>query len=213
MTGFAGDGVGQVMMLIDNAYWQAPVNFDLSSIISTGGVNVTTAPQTTDSQLSDIGIKPVDTTSYSGFDQAVVDQIMNAFKTQQSQIDELKAAVSALKQPIGTTQGATLQAAVWSGGIVTNDTTLNGLVTFNSHVTFSGDNAGSATIPVGQMTANITFKSSMTKAPKVVATPGRFTVGQYRVTGQTTSGFIIELQQPQTTDMTFDWHAFESTNP
>lgn len=131
---------------------------------------------------------------------------MKAFATQDEKLTALTDEVAALKTSV-----ADLGKAVWNGGIVSDDTTFGGLVTFNSHVTFSGDNAGSVVIPAGQTTTDVTFKASMGRTPKVVATPGSFINGQYKIVGRTTAGFTIELQQTQSIDTSFDWHAFEAS--
>ena len=127
-------------------------------------------------------------------------------------IQDLNKKVDSLDDRVGALEAKSLAAAVWNGGLVTNDTTFNGLVTFNKHVVFSGDNAGSVVVPAGQTKADIVFKSSQPNAPKVTATPQEFITGSWRVTAVTANGFSVELQQAQTADATFDWHAFVATD-
>lgn len=207
------DGTASGYIFVKNGYWQAPISFDLSSVFATGDVDTTVDPSI-DTQLASLGMQSMNTTTYSGFDQGVVDQIMNGFKTQQSQIDDLKKSVGDLGAKLAannaSTSTAVLSQAVWDGGIVSKDTTFGGIVTFGGHVVFAGDNAGSVTVAAGQTSVRVTFKSSMGRTPSVVATPGSFIIGPYRVTDQSVNGFTVELQQAQTSDITLDWHAFET---
>lgn len=103
-----------------------------------------------------------------------------------------------------------LQNKVWEGGLVAKDTTFNGKTTFNKTVTFSQDNAGSVTIPKGETGAEVMFSGSLANVPEVTASKQQFIWGDWRVTGKTKSGFVIELMHPQLQDVTFDWHAFEA---
>ncbi len=101
-----------------------------------------------------------------------------------------------------------LQKAVWDGGVVTSDTTFNGLVTFNKEVRLSGRNVGSVKIPAGQTRTTVMISGSVDDIADVVATKQEFITGDWRITGKTRSGFVLELERPQAKDVWFDWHAF-----
>jgi hypothetical protein len=122
----------------------------------------------------------------------------------------LLAKINTLDERLGALEAkaADVKSAVWNGGIVSEDTTFNGLVTFNSNVVFSSDSAGTVTIPVGETKAVVVYKSSQVVQPKVVASPQDFVTGAWRVTASTGAGFTIELQQAQNQPVTLDWHAF-----
>jgi hypothetical protein len=99
---------------------------------------------------------------------------------------------------------------VWNGGIVSDDTTFDGLVSFAQPVTFSGSNVGTVTVPAGQTSVQVTLPASLSSIPSITASKQSFIVGDWRVTAVTRSGFTLELQSAQTEPVVFDWHAFES---
>ena len=120
-------------------------------------------------------------------------------------ITDLESRVSALE-----ILDSDLQQAVWSGGIVTDDTTFNGLVAFSQPVSFSGANTGTVTVAAGQTSVQVTLPSSLAGVPKVTASKQSFITGDWRITTVTANGFVFELQTAQPFDTVFDWHAFAS---
>lgn len=115
-----------------------------------------------------------------------------------------------------------LQQAVFNGGIIAGDTTFNGLVAFNNSVTFSSnatfdhsitlskDSVGTATIPTGVTSVGIAFENEYTNMPIINTTPKQFVNGAYRITDIDAHGFVIELANPQSTNIDFNWTAFAS---
>lgn len=102
-----------------------------------------------------------------------------------------------------------LKKAVFKGGVVTEDTTFKGLVKFEGEVRLSGKNTGSATVKAGQKSVDVVFPGSLSGVPNITLSKDEFMfLGDYRVTNKTQNGFQIELLNPATQDITFDWHAF-----
>jgi hypothetical protein len=116
-----------------------------------------------------------------------------------------------------------LQTAVFDGGVVARDTTFNGVVAFNKGVhfadtaTFDGniavnqDTAGTMTIPQGDQSAIVSFSKPHLGQPIVTISPKQFITGSYRVTKVDSQRFTIELTQPQSQDVDFNWTALDST--
>ena len=104
-----------------------------------------------------------------------------------------------------------------SGGIVSNDVTFNGLVTFSKAVTFQsdvsllghitvGDNtAGTVDIPAGQTSVSVTFSSPYDKAPKVTTGVSDFV--DVAVGNKSGKGFTIQIPSARGTDTYVDWTA------
>jgi Collagen triple helix repeat (20 copies) len=237
LTGHAGAEVGEVMVLINNGYWQAPVNIDFASIF--GAASPISSPTAINSQLSDIGLAAVagQTTSFSGFDQAVVDQILNGFKTQQTQYKDLEARVKTLESGVAlgasqtassapplptttpsstsspTTVSITSVTDAFASGAISipiefgNEVTFNGRVIFTKPPTFSNDTAGQVTVLAGSQSKTFTFTVPYSDAPSVTVSPRNFVKGSYRQTDITKTGFKVELSETQTEDIIFDWHA------
>jgi hypothetical protein len=121
-----------------------------------------------------------------------------------------------------------LQQAVFSGGIVSGDTTFNGLATFASTVHFSSDTtfdgtatfngnvvvndstAGTALLPTGETSAVITFATPHPYTPVVNSTPAQFVNGAFRITDVTPQSFTLELATPQDHDVQFHWTAIDT---
>ena len=111
LTAYSGSDEGTVVVFVENGYWQAPITFDLSTILN-GPVNTqsgmtaispagSSAPPDPSKGLAEIKAVIKDTlladklaavkntTSYSGFDQKIVDDILKGFTIQQTQINSL----------------------------------------------------------------------------------------------------------------------------
>jgi hypothetical protein len=98
-----------------------------------------------------------------------------------------------------------------AGSLVVNgQATFKGAVRFDDHVSVGGDTAGSATIAAGKTSVRVTFAVPYSDAPRVLVTPRSF--GPNFVTETiTTEGFLISLEKPATSDMSFDWFAVQSS--
>jgi hypothetical protein len=102
LTGFAPENLndqGEVVVFIEPGFWQAPVNFDISSIFTSSSLslnNLNTQEILDEKELADLGLTKTPDTTYSGFDQKIVDEIMLGFKTQQDQIKELQTGLTSV---------------------------------------------------------------------------------------------------------------------
>ncbi len=95
LTGTVGNENQDIIVFVEPGYWQTPVTFDLSSIFNTPALNVVNADsQTTVDKKTIDELKLTNTalakTTYSGFDQKIVDEILSGFKLQQDQIKAIK---------------------------------------------------------------------------------------------------------------------------
>jgi len=70
------------------------------------------------------------------------------------------------------------------------------------------DSVGSAVILVNETKVNVTFLEEYEVVPIITITPLEFIDGQYKVSDKSTKGFVIELQNVQSIEIGFDWHAF-----
>lgn len=149
-------------------------------------------------------------------------------------ISSLDEQVRTLSNDVDVLKSQDVVSGVFGGGIVTADTefqgkatfdalvtfgaksmfvgdaTFNGDVTFNGEVQFSTDTTGIATLPAATTSKHVSFTKPFSKVPSINATPQDFVTGAFRVTNKTVAGFDIELQQPQTTIVKFDWQALIS---
>jgi hypothetical protein len=95
LTASVGEGEQDIVVFVEPGFWQAPVVFDLSTLFKTEGLNTAPIAANADSIAKEIKdalkLDAASTTSYSGFDQKIVDEIFRGFKLQQDQIKELKA--------------------------------------------------------------------------------------------------------------------------
>ncbi|MCA9369732.1 hypothetical protein KC686_01100 [Candidatus Woesebacteria bacterium] len=87
--------------------------------------------------------------------------------------------------------------------------TFDGVATFYEAPVLSDNMAGQATILSGSTRVEVAFSTSFSSTPVVTVTPHAFTDGQYRITQQSTTGFVIELSQPQGGDTVFSWQALQ----
>jgi hypothetical protein len=119
-----------------------------------------------------------------------------------------------------------LRTGLWSGGLVSNDTTFASLVTFNAGVRFKSDatfdgnttfngsvtvnssTAGSVTIPRGTTELVVNFKQPYLAIPNVTATASDFVA--LRIQEKTPRSFKIVLAQPQARDISVDWIALQA---
>ncbi len=82
-----------------------------------------------------------------------------------------------------------------------------GDVTTTGHIKVGKDTAGVAIVKAGSTTVAVNFETPYDTAPVIVAAPYNF--AQFRVTGRTATGFIIELKEAAAQDVNFGWFALE----
>jgi hypothetical protein len=144
----------------------------------------------------------------------LVANLTKGIQQQQSQINQIRVDMNELRQ------------GIWNGGLVTNDTTFNNLVTFNSgvkftsdatfegnvafkkKVTYSEDAAGTVTIPKGETEIEVKFKAPYANVPRIALSADQFVT--MKVTGKTVDGFKINLRVPYTEDVVVDWVATQT---
>lgn len=130
--------------------------------------------------------------------------------------EELKDRITKLE---ASSIGSSVANAVWSGGVVSSDTTFNGKVIlnddltinsqtrFNAPVYVSGDTAGTAVVKSGQTSFSVTFDKPYTTPPRVVASPKQLAPIHFAVVNVTTTGFDISISPTLTHEIGFDWIA------
>lgn len=97
LTDYAGKDQGEIIVFVEPGYWSAPVTFDLSSIFNQPGLDIekdAAAQFVQGNNLEELVSKELKVElskiKASGFDQVIIDQIINGFKLQQGQIQDLK---------------------------------------------------------------------------------------------------------------------------
>gem|GEM_PF-2016531 len=89
-----------------------------------------------------------------------------------------------------------------------NDVKFAGNVTTEKTVTFNSDSAGYAIIKSGETKVEISFEKEYAVIPIITATLRSGTkLDWYRVTGETTKGFTIEIDPKKDKDIKFAWTA------
>ncbi|MEP6960487.1 MAG: tail fiber domain-containing protein [Acidobacteriota bacterium] len=94
------------------------------------------------------------------------------------------------------------------GGLIANATTVN--LTVYSPSNFSGDSVGEAEISAGQTSVRVTFSQAFAYQPIVTITPTALYAGHFWVDHTDSTGFTIELDQTDNSDLIFNWHSFAS---
>jgi len=91
----------------------------------------------------------------------------------------------------------------------TNMLTFSQDVAFNSHVTFSQDNVGSALIQAGENGVRVEFAEEFTTPPIVNLTlASDVSLDTYFVDSVDTKGFTIRIRPIQSQDVLINWYAF-----
>jgi trimeric autotransporter adhesin len=97
LTGTVGNADQEITVFVEPGYWAAPVTFDLSSIFNQPGLDIkkdAAVQFVQGNNLEELVNKELKIelaqVKASGFDQSIIDQIVNGFKLQQGQIQELK---------------------------------------------------------------------------------------------------------------------------
>jgi YVTN family beta-propeller protein len=122
----------------------------------------------------------------------------------------LASALQALTQKVNALQGSIMGNATSSQLTVAQAPTYADKIYVKGQMYLSGDSVGLVKILANATSTRVAFSTAYEFQPIAVATAMDFINGQYRVTGVDSMGFIIELEETQTKDVTFSWHAFAS---
>jgi hypothetical protein len=77
---------------------------------------------------------------------------------------------------------------------------------------FSGDSVGQGEIPAGQTSVRVTFTQPYAYQPIVTITPTGKCAGHFWVDHTDSTGFTIEMDQSENSNLIFNWHSFASPN-
>jgi hypothetical protein len=201
-----GDGTADGFVFVRNGYWQAPVTIDLSTVFGSGtATNI--GPQN-GSEVAVLGLSKDMAATYSGFDQSVVDTIMQGFSLQQDQITSLDTRLKAIEESNLSVLSADSLAHLDDGTLrFMNDVHFAGIASFDNPVLASADSAGVTTIPAGADQAVVTFKRAYAGVPKVVVSPNTFVDSKWRIKDVTKDSFTIQLSDKLTEEVEFTWQA------
>jgi hypothetical protein len=201
-----GDGTADGFVFVRNGYWQAPVTIDLSTVFGSG--TATNIGAQNASEVAVLGLSRDMAATYSGFDQSVVDTIMQGFSLQQDQITSLDTRLKAIEDSnLGVLSADSL--ARLDDGVLRfmNDVHFAGTASFDNPVLASADSAGVITIPAGADQGVITFKRAYAGVPKVVVSPNSFVDSKWRIKDVTKDSFTIQLSDKLTEEVEFTWQA------
>jgi hypothetical protein len=201
LTGYDGDDTGVVMVLINNGYWQTPLQFDLSKLFNNASGVATLASSIADTKYvtTDIGLTPVTT---SGLNQEFLDQIHDGFIAQQTALQALADRVGALEQSLKQSDKTGVQIS----DTVTQAVTFTSDVSFKGFVRQSSKMLGTAKVPAGKKDVTVSFSQAFPSKPLVFVSSDRMIKGEYWKSDVDVHGFRIVLDQAQTEDITFDWY-------
>jgi polyhydroxyalkanoate synthesis regulator phasin len=153
--------------------------------------------------------------------QEFIDEILRGFSTQQQSIDEVRQLIAEANTSLESLENSvlTLQSiadAADSGALV-GDQLFEESIRFTSTATFdnpiiqSGNSAGVVVLPAGQLQVQVFFTQPFAKVPRIGLTPYAF-ASNYRVTGVTTGGFVVEVQEASESSLEFSWTATVTAN-
>jgi len=152
--------------------------------------------------------------------QDQINGVKNRQNSQQNLISQMRVDIDGLRQ------------GLWDGGLVSNDTTFNSLVTFKGKVafksdatfegnvsfkkkvTYSEDAAGTVTIPKGETEIEVKFKSPYAVVPRIALSADQFVT--LKVSDKKKESFKINLRVPFDEDVVVDWVATQvevASNP
>jgi hypothetical protein len=146
----------------------------------------------------------IDSIDYSN----LIPLTIKSIQEQQAQIEDLTS-----ERNISVDVDAQFESLTVSNNTVLHDLIVNGITelketSFTEQVSFSKDIVGQATILAGDTEVEINFETVYGDTPIITLTPLEFMDGQYKLSGKTAEGFKIVLQNVQSQDISFDWHAF-----
>jgi hypothetical protein len=224
LTSYSGTEIGEVVVFVEPGYWQAPVSFDLSTLISSyNSVTQINGSTTLSGSAGALGLTDIaaNSTTYNGLDQQAFNQIMQGFTLQQGAILETKdrlaqitTRLSDLERVAASSIPATQQVVIGTatidltGSIIINQSVVFGKnVSFNDTLTVNSRVSGRATVLAGSTRVRVDFAPPYETNPLIQATPNDLIATSYRVTNITITGFDIELSAPATVDNSFTWFA------
>jgi len=135
--------------------------------------------------------------------QAIIPYLVEGFKKQQTQIDNLTGTSVDVLKTLADANAIELKGDLTIGGILI----VKGNTNFDGDVTFNSDSAGTATVATGSTNIHIAFTKTLPVVPLVNITPKDFITGGFKVTNETATGFDIELESTQPNPALFNWRA------
>lgn len=84
-------------------------------------------------------------------------------------------------------------------------------VVFKEELKVNSSTSGSFIIPLGTKKAKIAFDTQFSEVPTVYLSPQSQVVGGYSISSIDETGFVVSLNENQTTTLTFDWLALLSS--
>lgn len=130
----------------------------------------------------------------------ILPYLVNAIQDQQKQIDTLKGGSSTVASIDVLQQLADAKAVTFGG-----DVTINGNVVIKGTITGSADSRGKVTVATGATQSAHSFVGAYASQPYVQVTPLEQIDGAYWVSGNSTTGFTVQLEKPQATPVSFNW--------
>lgn len=149
--------------------------------------------------------------------------LTKAIQEQQVLIEELFTLSSSTLLGINSVEvqalanGGELQGNI-SGNLDLENLTVNnaiftGNIIVRGHAIFNEDTVGQAKILVGDASVRVNFSEEYQYLPIITATPLGVHDMHYGINDISTTGFTIEIDSNQNSDITFNWHAFSTDAP
>jgi hypothetical protein len=150
------------------------------------------------------GLVATGTDGYKSLNKdGLIPYLVSAIQDQQKQIDTLKNPAGGVSVDVLKTLADS--KAVEFGG----DVTVNGNVIIKGTLAGNANTRGTVVIPAGQTSGGYNFTTAYSKTPNIVVSPSSDTGGRYWLKSKSASGFTVELEAAQATDVKFDWQAQE----
>ena len=125
--------------------------------------------------------------------------IVKAIQDQQAEIKEIENQLA-------------LASISGSGGVSIsslNQLAVSGALSVSGHISLGEDSAGETIIASGDTTVAVSFKTNYEEKPSITITPQwDVSTGRYWVQNVTANGFEIHINPPQSSSISFFWHAF-----
>jgi hypothetical protein len=139
----------------------------------------------------------------------LVPVLAKAMQEQQGQIEHLAQLLAngggsgALTMPSGA-----ISELVHTGSLI-----VDGIATFNSHIAVASDIAGRVSVPAGSTETRVHFAQPYEYQPVVNLTlRSASRLGWYRVKNEDLNGFTVEIAEPQSQSVEFNWFAVGGVN-
>ncbi len=151
-------------------------------------------------------------TGYLGVDYGKLTPLLaKGIQDLNTKVDSLQSEVDQLKTNQNTTNTTSVdvvaELAKASAITINGNLTVNGKVIVVGSLELKGDNTGNVTIPAGQTRIHLSFTKAFTNVPNVTASPKTLTKASFAVENESINGFDIVIDQAQTTDTNFNYHA------